>query len=158
MPHTKVKVISVIFIIAGVFALLAGVIVAVAALLAGETFAAILAAENLSATSAKLLILYTIVTELVMGGTELFAGICGLRFVNGTTDEKFCRIPAVILMILSGLELLFNVFNWSVRGIVQKLFWLVITGAYFVFVKNAEEYNRTRPALEDMPLFNLKDE
>lgn len=158
MPHTKVKVLSIIFIITGVSALLAGVLVAIASLLAGEMFVTILAAENLSETMAKLLIPYTIVTELALGVTELFAGICGLRFVNGTVDEKFCRIPAVILMILFGLGLLFNVFNWSFRGIVKELFWLVMAGAYFTFVKNVEEYNRTRPAVEDMPLFNLKDE
>lgn len=34
----------------------------------------------------------------------------------------------------------------------------IMAGAYFTFVKNVEEYNRTRPAVEDMPLFNLKDE
>lgn len=157
MPHTKVKVLSVIFIVVGALDLLAGILEVIIALLAGDIFVSILAAENLSETMAKLLILYTIVTELAQGVMELFTGICGLRFVNGTIDEKFCRIPAVILMILFGLGFLFNVFNWTVKGIVRKLFWLVMGGAYIAFVKKVEEYNRTRPAVEDMPLFHLKD-
>ncbi len=157
MPHTKLKVFSVLYIIAGAFCLLAALCVVIATVVAGEEFTRLLAAENMSETMVKLLLAYTVVMYLAMGCTELFAGISGIRFAGGSIDEKFCRIPAVILMALNGLSLFLKIISWSLGGLLGTLFWLIIAVAYFSNVKKVEEYNKSRPSIDDMALFNLKD-
>ena len=157
MPHTKLKVLSIIIIISGVFSLLGGLCVVVAALLAGDIFVNLLVAENLSETMVKVTIGYTAVFYLIRGGLELYAGITGVRFSNSSIDEKFCRIPAVILLALHGLDLVIKVITGGFGNLLRKVLWLVIVGAYFAYVMKVEEYNITRPPVEDTPLFNLKD-
>ena len=157
MPHTKLKVLSIIIIISGVFSLLGGLCVAVAALLAGDFFVNLLAAENLSETMVKVILGYTAVFYLIRGGLELFAGITGVRFSNSSINEKFCRIPAVILLILHGLNFVIKIITGSYGNILRAVLWLVIMGAYFAYVMKVEEYNTTRPPVEDSLIFNLKD-
>lgn len=157
MPHTKLKVLSILIIISGVFSLLGGLCVVVAVLLAGDVFVSLLVAENLSETMVKVLIGYTAVFYLIRGGLELFTGIAGVRFSNGSIDEKFSRIPAVILLALHGLNLVIKIITGGFGNLLGAVLWLAITGAYFAYVMKVEEYNRTRPSVEDTPLFNLKD-
>lgn len=158
MPHTKLKVLSIIIIISGVFSLLGGLCVVAAALLAGDVFTSLLAADNLSETMVKVIIGYTAVFYLIRGGLELYAGITGIRFSDSSIDEKFCRIPALILLVVHGLNLVAKMITGGFGNILGSVIWLVIIGAYFAFVMKVEEYNRTRPSVEDTPLFNLKDE
>lgn len=157
MPHTKLKFLSIIIIISGVFSLLGGLCVAAAALLAGDLFVELLAAENLSETMSKVVIVYTAVFYLIRGGLELYAGITGVRFSDSSIDEKFCRIPAVILLVLHGLNLFVKLITGDFSNLLRTVFWLAVIGAYFAFVMKVEEYNRTRPSVEDTPLFNFKD-
>lgn len=158
MPHTKLKVLSIIIIISGGFSLLGGLCVVAAALLAGDVFTSLLAADNLSETMVKVIIGYTAVFYLIRGGLELYAGITGVRFSDSSIDEKFCRIPALILLVVHGLDLVVKLIMGDFSNVLRSVIWLVIIGAYFAFVKKVEEYNRTRPSVEDTPLFNLKDE
>jgi len=158
MPHTKLKVFSIILIIAGGVSLLAAVCVVIAALAVGELFVSLMVAGNLSEGMAKLLIVYTMAVYLASGAAELFAGIAGIRFSDGSIDEKFCRIPAIVLLVMFSLNLFLKLITWNPGGIVGGLLYLAVAGAYFVYVKKVEEYNRTRPSLEDMTLFHLRDE
>lgn len=157
MPHTKLKVLSIIIIISGAFSLLGGILVAAAALLAGDIYVSLLVADNVSESMVKVIIGYTAVFYLLRGGLELYAGITGVRFSNSSIDEKFCRIPAVILLALHGLNLVIKFITGGFSGLLGSVFWLAIMVGYFVSVINVEEYNRTRPPVEDTLVFNLKD-
>ncbi len=143
--------------ISGAASLLAGVCVVLVIALAGQEFVRMLVAENVSEAMVKVLIAYTTVSFLALGGVKPFAGITGIRFSDSSSDGKFCSVPAVILMILYVLGILVKLVTWSMDGFLGTLIGLAVAGAYFSYVKKVEEYNRTRPSVEDMTLFNLKD-
>lgn len=157
MPHTKLKVLSILIIISGVFSLLGSLCVVAAALLAGDLFVSLLAAENLSETMVKVGIGYAVVFYLIRGGLELYAGITGVRFSNSSINEKFSRIPAVILLVLHGLDLVIRIITGVYVRLFRSVLWLVIVGAYLAYIMKVEEYNNTRPPVEDSLIFNLKD-
>jgi len=159
MPHTKLKALSIILIIAGCGSLLAAVCIVIGMLVLGEELIGLLVAQNLSEGLVKFAVLCTIVAYLASGAVELFAGISGIRFAGcSIVNEKVCRIPAIILLVMFCLNIILKVIAGDFGSLVGGLILLAVAGAYFVYVKKVEEYNRTRPSVEDSALFRLRDE
>lgn len=159
MPHTKLKVFSVFLIIFGAGNLLAGVLVLVVSAGMGEEFYGLLSSLlGVSDSVSAAIVAVTAALCFLLAVPELMAGINGFRFANNNTEINFCRIPAMILIVIYILRTVFNIFTWNVKGIVQALIHLAIAVACLNFAHGVEEENRKRPALEDMPLFHIKDE
>lgn len=154
MPHTKLKVCSVLLILDGareVIGVLAGLVMLVDSLL--EDALGIFFSESSGTLTGVLLL--AVLLAAGMAVLDLMAGINGLRFCNGKCDIKFCRIPAIIVIVLQAINIVLGMLDgyFTVASVVH----IVVAVICIVFAGKVEQYNLTRPAVEDTLVFNLKD-
>ena len=160
MPHTKLKVCSVLLIIYGAGDVLSVLVMLMAALLGGSLGISDMLSPffNASGTVVTLIFLLSALIYAGLAVGDLMAGINGLRFCGGSGDIKFCRIPAIVVIVIQAINVVLRIFSGDIGNAVAPVIHIVIAVLCIVFAGQVEQYNLTRPPVEDLPFFNLKDD
>ena len=160
MPHTKLKVCSVLLIIYGVGDVL-GVLAMLALAFVGETLGVSEMLGSLAGISGGMITLIFLLLALLYSGVAVadwMAGINGLRFCGCSCDIRLCRIPTIIVIVIQVINCVVHLLKLDLSGAMGPVVHIVIAVLCAVFAEQVEKYNLTRPPVEDMPLFNLKDD
>lgn len=157
MPHTKLKVCSVLLIIYGARDVIGTLAALAMALLGGALGVSDMLGSYIGASSGTLTVLFLLSALLGAGMAvaDLMAGINGFRLCNDKCDIKLCRIPAIITIVLQALDFVIRMLDGEFA--VAPMVHIVVAVICIVFAGKVEQYNLTRPAVEDTLVFNLKD-
>lgn len=157
MPHTKLKVCSVLLILYGVVDVFRALSMLVLTFFGEVLGVSQILGSFVSAASGILAIVFLLLGLLYAGMAvvDLMAGINGFRFCNGKCDIKLCRVPAIIVITLQAINVVLEIVDGSVP--VRSVVHIVIAVLCIVFAGQVEQYNLTRPPVEDTLVFNLKD-
>ena len=164
MPHTRLKVCSVLLIIYGACDILGVLVTAVVAfaiellVVIGVGVPDLLSAlpDWMVPITFLILILalvYLLWTLLFAGlaVVNLMAGINGIRFCSGSCNIKSCRIPAIIVIVLTVINCIWRLLWFDTTGVAGSeiqfmiaavpVVHIVITVLYIVFAEQVEQYN-----------------
>lgn len=153
MPHTKLKVCSVLLIIYGAFDVIGTLSLLAMAALGGSD----MLGSFFIVSSGTLTVIF-LISALFYAGlavSDLMAGINGLRYCGGSCDIKLCRIPAIAVIVLQAINFVLGMVGGEFS--VAPVLHIVVAVICIVFAGKVEQYNLTRPAVEDTLVFNLKD-